>query len=144
MPYDKDELELVYRLYRSRKESAGNAAVQEQLDQASAHLAALDVAAARTILDGIDLPGDFDGDGDADGADMLIWQRHVGATGLYPLQQQPADANADGVVDQADLEIWKQHSAAPENNGAATVPEPCGWPLALLAAFTARRMGQTR
>jgi hypothetical protein len=143
VPFGQGELELAFQLFRARKAYADNAAVQAQLDEASAHLAGLEVDAARAILNGIILLGDFDGDGDADGADLLIWQRTVGATGLYPFQQ-PADANADGVVDQADLDIWKQYSTPPDNSGAAAIPEPSGWTLALLAAVTARRLIQTR
>jgi hypothetical protein len=116
--------------------------VQAQLDLAAASLAALDVAAATTILDAVDLPGDFDGDGDADGGDFLLWQRELGQTGLYPLATRQADGNADGVVDEADLELWKRQvakQAAPAGDGGAGagagVPEPSA--LALTVAWLA-------
>jgi hypothetical protein len=140
--YGQAELDLVFRLYRARKEFTGEAAVQAQLDLAAASLAALDVAAATTILDAVDLPGDFDGDGDADGGDFLLWQRELGQTGLYPLATRQADGNADGVVDEADLELWKRQvakQAAPAGDGGAGagagVPEPSA--LALTVAWLA-------
>ncbi len=36
---------------------------------------------------------------------LLSWQRQLGATGLFPLDDRSADANGDGIVDAADLEI---------------------------------------
>src|SRR4029078_3265446 len=52
------------------------------------------------------LSSDFDNDGDADGADFLLWQRGQGiATGATKAQ---GDANGDGAVNAADLAIWKQ------------------------------------
>jgi hypothetical protein len=54
---------------------------------------------------------DFDGDGDIDGRDFLIWQRGFGATNATPSQ---GDANADGNVDATDLTVWQdQYAAAP-------------------------------
>jgi hypothetical protein len=35
---------------------------------------------------------DADGDGDADGADFMIWQRHVGASSLHTLAPEPSAA----------------------------------------------------
>jgi hypothetical protein len=48
--------------------------------------------------------GDFDGNGQTDGNDFLLWQRQVGTN------QPPntgANGNGDNIVDGADLEIWK-------------------------------------
>ncbi|MCC6491696.1 MAG: hypothetical protein IT424_01605 [Pirellulales bacterium] len=138
VPYDQTELELVYRLYRSRKAHAGDAVSQALLDQAAARLASLQVAAARDILEGVDPAGDFDEDGDADGADFLRWQRQLGATGLYPLSTPAADANADGIVDGLDLAYWQASalfSAAQSTEAhASVVPEPRAWGLAVAAA----------
>jgi hypothetical protein len=106
VPYTEYELQFIYRLYRARKEFAGQAAVQAQLDVVAADLAALNFQAAHSLLDSIRLPGDFDHDGDADGADFLTWQQQVGQTGLFPLATRPADANADGVVNAKDYAIW--------------------------------------
>lgn len=136
VPYGEDELQLVYRLYVARKEHAGNAATQALLDQASGHLNALEIEQARAVLDGVDPPGDFDNDGDADGADFLKWQQQSGLTGLFPLQRRAADANADGVVNGADLDVWKTATAAAGGTaiGASTVvPEPHAGALAAAA-----------
>lgn len=140
--YGVEELELVFKLYRLRKSNVGNAAVQAQLDQASADLAALEVSDARAILDALAVPGDFNGDGRADGGDFLVWQQQVGGKGLYPLNTLTADGNADGVVDDADLTLWRRATGAAAPAGAQ-VPEPQGAALVLsagaLGAMAARR-----
>ncbi len=43
--------------------------------------------------------GDFDGDGDVDGRDMMAWQRGVPS----------ADGNSDGAIDGADLALYQQN-----------------------------------
>jgi hypothetical protein len=137
VPYTQSELELVYRLYRERKSFAGNAAAQAVLDQASTDLASLNVAGARSLLEQLAPQGDFDSDGDVDGADLLKWQQQVGATGLYPLKSLAADANADGVVNAADLALWQSDFAqlASAALSAAVIPEPHGAALVLTAAL---------
>jgi hypothetical protein len=141
VPYGEDELELVYKLFRLRKENAGNAAVQAQLGQASANLTALDIEAARSILDAIALPGDFDDDGDADGADFMRWQQQLGSRGLFPLNSLAADGNADGVVDALDLQmLFDNFGASAASIGAVTspsTPEPGGSHLTLIATLAA-------
>lgn len=78
------------------------------------------------------LSGDFNGDGDVDGADFLTWQRGLGRmdTGL----PNNGDANADGNVNAADLAVWKtKFGTTPAANIAATaIPEPGAIMLALL------------
>ena len=67
---------------------------------------------------------DFDGDGDVDGQDFLVWQRGFGATG--GLAQ--GDADGSGEVDGADLAIWKSQFGTPGGmatfNALSTIPEP--------------------
>ena len=71
--------------------------------------------------------GDFDGDGDTDGADFLRWQQDAGSIGVT----EPADGNLDGVVDEEDLQIWKNNFGQPAAAVAlASIPEPTAWFLA--------------
>jgi ELWxxDGT repeat protein len=49
--------------------------------------------------------GDFDADGDADGADFLAWQRALGSIAAPP--GSGADGDASGTVDAGDLEAWQ-------------------------------------
>jgi hypothetical protein len=147
VPYGKAELELIYRLYRARENHAGDAAKQVLLDQAATSLAALDVPAAQAALESAAPAGDFDGDGDTDGSDLLTWQRQLGATGLFPLNDHGADANGDGIVDGADLSLWKESAAASAaqalaaaikgaNAASHLVPEPAGACQATLACLS--------
>jgi hypothetical protein len=68
--------------------------------------------------------GDFDADGDKDGADFLAWQRGFGATGAAATR---ANGNADGDadVDGADLAVWRSSFGAAVAAGER-VPEPTG------------------
>jgi hypothetical protein len=67
-------------------------------------------------------PGDFDSDGDVDGADFVAWQtnfpKETGAT----LAQ--GDADADGDVDGADFVVWQTNFPFTPGPGASPVPEP--------------------
>lgn len=129
VPYGRSELELVYRLFRARKDFAGDGAKQALLDQAAASLAALDVVAAKAALESAAPAGDFDDDGDVDGADLLTWQRQLGATGLFPVSDLSADTNGDGIVNVADLAAWTSSmgGGTPASVAAARlVPEPTG------------------
>ena len=75
--------------------------------------------------------GDFDGDGDVDGADFLTWQRGYGLTGQP--DATTGDADDDGDVDDADLALWKTNfGGTPAIAAIGAVPEPAS--LALLAA----------
>jgi hypothetical protein len=65
------------------------------------------------------IAGDFDQDGDADGADFLKWQSAFGST------DSMADGNDDGVVDGNDLAIWASHFGEEAMAGTGdAVPEP--------------------
>jgi hypothetical protein len=104
-----------------------------------------------SVVPQIPAAADFDNDGDADGADFLIWQRGRGITTGATKSQ--GDADADGDVDAGDLSIWKSDFGgdAPAGNlvtgfihYAATgpitsIPEPAGiWLAALLLAPLAK------
>jgi hypothetical protein len=83
-------------------------------------------------------PGDFDGDGDVDAADLDDWEDsfHVDAG---------ADADGDGDSDGADFLAWQQNvGAGVSGGGAAAVPEPASIAMILLSAAAlaaARRLG---
>jgi hypothetical protein len=67
--------------------------------------------------------GDFDKNGVVDGADFLLWQRELGASGAT----LAADANHDGTVTAADLALWQAHFGETTAGAATTahqVPEP--------------------
>jgi endonuclease I len=76
------------------------------------------------------LAGDFDSDGDVDGADFVAWQTN------FPLESGATlamgDADADGDVDGADFVIWQTHF--PTTPGPAAVPEPAAALLLLAGA----------
>jgi GH25 family lysozyme M1 (1,4-beta-N-acetylmuramidase) len=76
--------------------------------------------------------GDFDRDGDVDGADLSIWQRNVGLSGAAALFSR-GNADGDWDVDAADLAIWKRDFAAAAAPAAAAIPEPTTAALVLVA-----------
>jgi hypothetical protein len=67
--------------------------------------------------------GDFDGDGDIDGADFVVWQSNFPATSGHTLNT--GDADGDGDVDGADFVVWQTNFPyTPPEPGTVTVPEP--------------------
>ncbi len=75
---------------------------------------------------------DFDGDGDIDGTDFLIWQRGLGSVGQ--VDNSNGDANLSGTVDAADLAIWEtQYGNPPPLAASVAVPVP----TSALLLFTA-------
>lgn len=63
--------------------------------------------------------GDFDGDGDVDGADFVAWQTHYPLASGATLAQ--GDADGDGDVDATDFAAWQTAFAGSPVNA---VPEP--------------------
>jgi len=62
------------------------------------------------------LAGDFDGDGDRDGADFLLWQRDLG--------------------DAGSLAVWEANFGVPPLSAiTSAVPEPASLLLALFASL---------
>ncbi len=77
-------------------------------------------------------PGDYNGDGAVDAADLAAWQTAFGQSGAT----LPADGNADGAIDGADFLLWQQHVvAAKATPQTASVPEPPALVLATAAAL---------
>jgi hypothetical protein len=79
------------------------------------------------------LPGDFDGDGDVDGADFVAWQTNFPKASGATLAQ--GDADGDGDVDGADFVIWQTNFPATLGTGSTLVCEPTSIPLAAFAFF---------
>ena len=65
------------------------------------------------------IPGDFDGDGDVDGDDFLVWQ-----------QGFPTIYTGD------DFLIWQQNYPFPGGGSGSTVPEPTAGAVAFLLALS--------
>jgi hypothetical protein len=78
--------------------------------------------------------GDFDADGDVDGADFVAWQTNFPKASGATLAQ--GDADSDGDVDGADFVVWQTNFPFSPGPGASPVPEPAAWML-LVAAFSA-------
>jgi hypothetical protein len=92
------------------------------------------------------IAGDYDGDGDVDGADYLVWKNKYGTA------DNRADGNKDGTVNVADYTVWRNNlgntAQAMGGNGAGneTVPEPASAALLLpiFALFAAGRAFRPR
>jgi hypothetical protein len=72
---------------------------------------------------------DFNGDGNVDGQDFLVWQRGFGLTGQT--NNDNGDADGNGIVNADDLTLWRSGFGSAVA-AAGAVPEPSS---ALLAAF---------
>jgi hypothetical protein len=84
-------------------------------------------------LPALAVPGDFDGDGDVDGADFVAWQTNFPtATGATLAQ---GDADGDGDVDGADFVVWQTNFPFTPGPGATPVPEPYAWLMWLMGVF---------
>ena len=71
-----------------------------------------------------DIPGDANGDGKIDGADLALWQQNYDPLGANPLNDWGmGDWNDDGKIDGADLALWQQNYD-PLGSGLGAVPEP--------------------
>jgi hypothetical protein len=79
------------------------------------------------------IPGDFDGDGDVDGADFVAWQTNFPTAAGATLGQ--GDADGDGDVDGADFVVWQTNFPFTPGQGASSVPEPDSILLCGLACF---------
>ena len=72
------------------------------------------------------VPGDFDVDGDVDGADFLVWQQELGTT-----------------TTASDLAEWTANFGMPTSFSTA-VPEPAAGALLMLAGLLLQGMRNVR
>ncbi len=86
--------------------------------------------------------GDYDIDGDVDGADYLVWQREFGTA--VSRHGSGADGNMDGNVDAADYVIWRHNFAVVAESAGVPVPEPRSAIFAILMIWPAAWYGRTR
>jgi autotransporter-associated beta strand protein len=77
-------------------------------------------------------PGDFDSDGDVDGADFVAWQTNFPLASGATLGQ--GDADGDGDVDGADFVVWQTNFPFTPGAGASPVPEPAALLLGVFSA----------
>lgn len=63
------------------------------------------IEGAASVDAAISARGDYDRDGDADGADFLVWQRTLGSAAVPP--GSGADGNTGGSIEGEDLDVWK-------------------------------------
>ena len=95
-------------------------------------------SSAITLRDFQLFTGDFDEDGDVDGADFLTWQRSFGL-------DDGGDADFDGDTDENDLLIWQAGYGQPAAlaSASAVVPEPTSV-LMLCIGFIGAALGRRR
>jgi hypothetical protein len=87
--------------------------------------------------------GDFDGDGDVDGADFVAWQTNFPKASGAVLSE--GDADGDGDVDGADFVVWQTNFPFTPGPGASPVPEPAAcWVAIAGAGFVVGRFQRGR
>lgn len=102
----------------------------------------------RLVTDAL-IPGDFNGDGQVDSADLAEWEDGFGLTGGAGVSD--GDANGDGMVTGADFLIWQQNvgntaqqTVAPAAAAAEQIPEPAAIGLILLALAASLAVRRTQ
>jgi hypothetical protein len=76
------------------------------------------------------LAGDYSRDGVVDGADLLVWQRGYGSRA----GTLPNDADA-GPIGPAHYNTWQTNFGTAGPTTSASIPEPSGWVLGIVAAL---------
>ncbi len=77
---------------------------------------------------------DFDGSGEINGRDFLVWQRGFGLS--EQVDKSNGDANGDGTVDGGDLAVWDlQYGISAPLATTRSVPEPAGMFLLAIGAM---------
>jgi hypothetical protein len=83
--------------------------------------------------------GDFDGDGDVDGADFVAWQTNFPKTTGATLAE--GDADGDGDVDGADFVVWQTNFPFTPGPGASPIPEPTAFVLGAIGVAASIVLG---
>lgn len=88
--------------------SLGNAPEFDQRGAPFARIAEgrIDIGAFESQPNGGLFNGDFDGDGDVDGRDFLLWQRGYTMSGPH-VEKSTGDATGNQLVDGNDLAVWQ-------------------------------------
>jgi probable HAF family extracellular repeat protein len=77
------------------------------------------------------IPGDYDGNGNVDAGDYVVWRNTLDNTGTG----LPADGNGNGEIDAGDYDVWRAHFGQSASSTASDeIPEPSGIAL-LVSAF---------
>ena len=119
----ESELQLIYELYLARKKYAGNAASQALLNQVSDNLAAMQIAAARSLLNQASPDGDYNADGLVNTADYNAWRTAFGKSTI--IYGSTADGDFNGSFDIGDYLVWRKSLAASGAGASfAAIPEP--------------------
>jgi hypothetical protein len=79
------------------------------------------------------VPGDFDSDGDVDGADFVAWQTNFPKASGATLDE--GDADGDGDVDGADFVVWQTNFPFTPSPGQTPIPEPQTWVMAAITVL---------
>ncbi len=88
-------------------------------------------------------PGDFNMDGQVNGADLAVWKANIGLASGALFRQ--GDADRDGDVDGADFLAWQTAARAAAAAGAQTaIPEPAAGVLFAVAALVGTRRARKR
>jgi len=120
---DESDLQLIYELYLARKKYSGNAATEALLSQVSDDLAAMQIDAARTLLQQASPAGDYNGDGLVNTSDYNTWRNAFGKSTI--IYGSGADGDYNGLVDLGDYLVWrKSFVASGAGTSFAAIPEP--------------------
>lgn len=97
---------------------------------AAGTITSMQIANIQLYADGSDTPGDFNGDGWVDAADLALWKTQFGFVGVGI----NADGNNSGNVDGNDFLMWQANYTGPPPAAVAAgvVPEPASVAMAAL------------
>lgn len=89
---------------------------------------------AASVFENVNLPGDYNFDGQLNGEDLIVWSQLYGQTGAG----LAADGDQDGDVDGRDFLFWQRHARGSDLN-TLTIPEPNAFVLSMLFCLLLRR-----